>query len=65
MRWLISLALALCQLSAFALGKSAYGHRLLVVLDALSEQDRFSQFWSSLQGVYAAATYRPPLTFLF
>lgn len=53
MKWL-ALALALCHLCAVVLGRSAFKNRVLVVLDALSEQDRFSQFWSSLEGAAAS-----------
>lgn len=49
MKW-PALFLSLAQLWLSAWANSAFGDRVLVVLDALSEQDRFSQFWSSLQG---------------
>lgn len=50
MKW-PTLLFGLCQLAAYAYGSSAYGNSVLVVLDALSEQDRSSQFWTSLQGI--------------
>jgi oligosaccharyltransferase complex subunit beta len=37
-------------LTALAAATSTTGHRILVLLDSLSDKDSYSQFWQQLQG---------------
>ena len=49
MRWLLTFLVA--SLAGLTYGLSSTGNRLLVVIDDVADQSKYSQFWGDLEGI--------------